>query len=214
MDTGAMKGITVISVAWRSILLAALCCTFLFILIPASGQGADDDPEQAVFSLDFKDKPLSQVLNQISKLTGAKFLVNKEYAELKVSGSLRDVTVTKGLSEIMADLNHTIIYEPDHTISLVIYGKKQVSGPGDSGPLPPPNYPMQQGVEDNLNSAPQAPEPAEQVEPEPNEPSGGESAPDIRMPQPAPEQAAESNPPEGSQSESGPETQEAGAEKE
>jgi outer membrane biosynthesis protein TonB len=218
MDTGAMKGIMFVSFALRSILLTTLCCAFLFIFIPANGRGADGDPASAVFSLDFKDKPLSQVLNQISRLTGAKFLINKEYAELKVTGSLKNVTVTQALREITAELNHTIIYEADDTISLVIYSKKQASGPGGFGPLPPQNYPMNPSFEGDANPEPEPPEPeppqpTEPMEPDPNETAGaGEAVQDNQLPpeeQMPPEQAAENDAPEGPELESVPEAQDA-----
>lgn len=226
-----MKDQTVVSYVFGSILRTALCCALLLLLIPAVGGGAEDDPEQAVFSLDFKDKPLSQVLDQITRLTGTQFLVNKEYAELKVSGSLKDVTVIQGLREIMAEMNHTIIYEADQAISLVIYGKKQGSGPGSTGPLPPPNYPMNLPVERNLNSAPEPSESAEEAQPEPDESGGGEAVEDsgnqpqppeevqppsqVQLPEEAqppeeeqvPEQDAEDNAQEDSAPESGPQPQ-------
>jgi hypothetical protein len=188
MDLGAMKDQTVVSYVFGSILRMALCCALLLLPIPATVGGADDDPEQAVFSLDFKDKPLSQVLDQITRLTGTQLMVNKEYAELKVSGSLKDVTVIQGLREIMAEMNHTIIYEADQTISLVIYGKKQASGPGGTRPLSPPNYPMNLPAERNFNSFPEPSESAEEAQPEPDESGGGEAVEDSGdQPQPSEE---------------------------
>jgi hypothetical protein len=84
---------------------------------------ADQDhySEETVISLNFKDKSLNQVLKEISWLTGYSFAVNKEYADLKVSGSLKDVPLHQGLKEILGKRSHTITYEPNKTITLAIY---------------------------------------------------------------------------------------------
>ena len=77
--------------------------------------------EETVISLNFKDKALNQVLKEISWLTGYSFAINKEYADLKVSGSLKDVPLHQGLKEILGKRSHTITYEPNKTITLAIY---------------------------------------------------------------------------------------------
>ena len=84
---------------------------------------ADQDhySEETVISLNFKDKSLNQVLKEISWLTGYSFAINKEYADLKVSGSLKDVPLHQGLKEILGKRSHTITYEPNKTITLAIY---------------------------------------------------------------------------------------------
>jgi type II secretory pathway component GspD/PulD (secretin) len=84
--------------------------------------------EETIISLNFKDKSLDQVLKEISWLTGYSFAINKEYADLKVSGSLKDVPLHRGLKEILGKRSHTITYEPNKTVTLAIY-KSSPSSP-------------------------------------------------------------------------------------
>jgi hypothetical protein len=86
---------------------------------PAAEQSFDE----TVFSIEFQDKPLKRALTEISWITGYSFLMNREYAEYRITANLQDVTIHQGLKELIGDLNHTIIYEPDKTISLIIYAQ-------------------------------------------------------------------------------------------
>lgn len=108
--------------AHRLMPMIGMLILWLFFLsgpAPAAEQGTTE----VLFSIDFQDKPLKRALTEISWITGYSFLINREYADHKVSGKLENVTIHRGLKELVGDLNHTIIYEPDNTISLIIYDR-------------------------------------------------------------------------------------------
>ena len=95
---------------------------FLFFLpILTHAADARHYSEETLISLYVEDKELRQVLKEISWVTGYSFVINREYAELKISTSLNNVTLHNGLKEIIGTRSHTITYEPDKTVLVAIY---------------------------------------------------------------------------------------------
>ncbi len=95
----------------------------IFLIHPTLIFAADAEhySEETLISLDFDNKSLNQVLKEISWITGYSFVINKEYAEIKVTGTLKNVPLHQGLKEIIGKRSHTITYEPNKTVSLNIY---------------------------------------------------------------------------------------------
>jgi len=105
-----------------SLLFLAGLITISFGAIPCQASVKGSEPP--VFSLNVKDQPLGKILKKISKATGYKITVNKEWTDFPVTASLRNVTVHEGLRRILGTLNHSIISnDKEKTISVVITEK-------------------------------------------------------------------------------------------
>ncbi|MGD9211929.1 MAG: hypothetical protein PVI90_14200 [Desulfobacteraceae bacterium] len=107
------------------IFLLKILFTFLIILLlpPQLIHSADSDhySEETVISFDFENTELSQVLKQISWVTGYSFVINREYADLQITASFDNVPLHQGLKEIIGKRSYTITYEPNKTVALAIY---------------------------------------------------------------------------------------------
>lgn len=123
-----MKNKRCYSVSLKKLLLVVLPWILIFCAGPIHAADTEHYSEETLISLEFEDKTLNQILKEISWITGYSFVINKEYAELKVSGSLKDVPLHQGLKEIVGKHSHTITYEPNKKIMLNIY---------ESAPPPP-----------------------------------------------------------------------------
>lgn len=74
-------------------------------------------------SLNVKNKPLGEVLKKISADTGYTFKLNDQWRGHMVYVSLENMPLHQVLKRILGRLNHTIIYESDKSINIVIYGE-------------------------------------------------------------------------------------------
>jgi len=83
--------------------------------------------EEPYISLNVKNKPLGDVLKNISQETGYKFKVNDQWSHYPVYASLENMPLHQVLKRILDKLNHVIIYESDKRINIVIYAKADSS---------------------------------------------------------------------------------------
>lgn len=84
--------------------------------------GAQSQNEPHV-SLKVKNLPLDQVLNKLAQDTGFAFQINHQWKTYPVNASIEAQPLHQALKQILRGLNHTIIYEPDKTIKIMVYGK-------------------------------------------------------------------------------------------
>ena len=87
----------------------------------AMGQVPTEEP---YISLNVKNKPLGDVLKNISQDTGYKFKLNDQWSGYPVHASLENMPLHQVLKRILGKLNHAIIYESDKRINIVIYAKE------------------------------------------------------------------------------------------
>jgi hypothetical protein len=78
-------------------------------------------------SLKVSNRPLSQVLKQISNITGYTFVYSKDYADSKVSVNIVDLDLDKALRKILGNFNFAILYEDEGNIRIMIYGEKNAA---------------------------------------------------------------------------------------
>ena len=91
------------------------------ILSPNPCWGSDSGEGSAVFSLDADQKPLGEVLQQISEATGYEITIDSEYAKLPITVSLKNVSVEEGLRRILGKLSrYMVIDEAEKKISVRI----------------------------------------------------------------------------------------------
>jgi hypothetical protein len=95
---------------------------------PVMALDAAADPR---ISLTATHQPLGAVLDSITGDTGYRFNLNERWEDYPVSATIRNLPLEQGLKRLLRSLNHTIIWEADKTVTIMIYGKVE---PGNTGP--------------------------------------------------------------------------------
>jgi len=91
--------------------------------------------EESYISLNVKNQPLGDVLMKIGRETGYQIKLNGQWSDYPVHALLEHVPLDQVLKRILGRLNHTIIYESDKSINIVIYGEAD-SRKTDTYPVP------------------------------------------------------------------------------
>jgi len=83
---------------------------------------------EELISLDIKNKPLGEVLEDISAETGYQFSIDESWNKFPVTASIKNEPLHKGLQRILRNLNNAVIYGSDGTIKIKIYEREKSSG--------------------------------------------------------------------------------------
>jgi hypothetical protein len=89
-----------------------LCCIFA-AKGAAYGEG---------LSLQAVKMPLKNILNDLSQKSGVTLIYDRAWAELPITTQFKNIPLEPALKRIFSNLNHAIIYNPDGTIMIRIYG--------------------------------------------------------------------------------------------
>lgn len=100
---------------------------------------AADSPAEPLINLTVKNEPLGEVLDTITAETGYRFKLNSQWESHLVSATIGNLPLERGLKRLLRSLNHTIIWEADRTITIMVYGKAApVSAGGTISHAAPP----------------------------------------------------------------------------
>lgn len=99
------------------------------IFIPSSAIG-DNSVADEIVSLNVTDKPLGEVLRDISIAVGCQFSMDESWEDYPITASFDNEPLYRGLKLIFRDLNNAVIYGADHTIRIIIYDESESSGKG------------------------------------------------------------------------------------
>ena len=114
----------------RSRLFSSLLVLFLLclggmlptVLSPNPCLGSESGEEPTVFSLDVRDKPLIEVMNKISKLTGYDIAVTGKWAYLPITVSIKNASIHEALNKVLSKFNHTIVFDDaKKKVTLALY---------------------------------------------------------------------------------------------
>jgi hypothetical protein len=147
-----------VTLTMKTIPSLVLCLVFLFG--PGTGfiptvMAANSDAEPLI-NLTVNNQPLGDVLDTITAETGYQFKLNDQWEAQPVSATIVNLPLEQGLKRLLRSLNHTIIWESDRTITIMVYGKSEAgrsggvishAAPPQSVPEPPPPYPDETVVE-------------------------------------------------------------------
>jgi type II secretory pathway component GspD/PulD (secretin) len=101
-----------------------LFLVMLCLILPVSStEGNESNMGDELISLTVKDEPLGDVLYKVSMATGYDIIVDNKWQNYRVSASLEEVSLHKGLKRILRNLNSAIIYVSRKRIKIVIYDK-------------------------------------------------------------------------------------------
>lgn len=90
-----------------------------------------------------QDRELGDVLDEISRNTSYRFIMEKEWEDYRVTANLNGVPVDVALKRLLYDFNSAVVYGADNTIKIMIYGEesKTRSSGGSVRPYKPPPPP-------------------------------------------------------------------------
>jgi hypothetical protein len=153
-------------IAWRAVMKPISClivCFFWFVgsaaTHPAMAQDATADP---LISLTAQNEPLGDVLETITRDTGYRFNLNGKWKAYPVSATINGLPLEKGLKRLLRSLNHSIVWESDKTVTIMVFGKVDPANTDSaiSFSSPPQTY-----QEENEPAAETEPAPADDPEP-------------------------------------------------
>ena len=106
-----------------------LCLTVISVMLPmASSAGKETHTADELITLTVKDEPLGEVLKKISLATGYEISLDNKWQNYRVTASLEEVSLHKGLKRILRNLNNVIIYGSSKKIKIIIYDKTAPEG--------------------------------------------------------------------------------------
>ena len=94
------------------------CCGGL--LFPASAVGEKSVADE-IISLEVADKPLGEVLENISDAAGCQFTIDASWEDYPITASFKNEPLYRVLKRILRDFNNAVIYGSDRRIKIVIY---------------------------------------------------------------------------------------------
>lgn len=92
------------------------------LLFPISSTaGSETNVGDELISLTVKDEPLGDVLYKVSLATGYEISLDNKWENHRVTASLEEVPLHRGLKRILKNLNSAIIYVSSKKIKIIIY---------------------------------------------------------------------------------------------
>jgi hypothetical protein len=119
---------------------------------------ATDSTASPVIKLNVNNQPLGDVLGAITAETGYKFNINEQWESHPVSATIDNLPLEQGLKRLMRNLNHTIIWDSNQIITIMVYGKSGSTShqSGISHAAPPRSIPAVTPTEAEDFDEPQA----------------------------------------------------------
>ena len=137
-----------------SCLILCLFCFFCsgsVAIHPAMAQDASANP---LINLTAKNRPLGDVLETITRDTGYRFNLNHKWKDYPVSATIGNLSLEQGLKRILRSLNHTIIWESDKIVTIMVFGKAGPGRPGSAISFASPPQPYPEETEPSIESEP------------------------------------------------------------
>jgi len=138
-------------------LIILLSSATLSLFLPISSSADNVNVGEELISLTVKNEPLGDVLYKVSMATGYDISIDDKWQNYRVTASLEDVSLHKGLKRILRNLNSAIIYVSSKKIKIIIYDKTdsadESSAPSTEKSLertpysqPPSGRPLEHGL--------------------------------------------------------------------
>lgn len=105
-------------------------CLTLFVLLLSMGDGVIQAAaaQGQLISLTVNNQPLGQVLETLAGSGGVQFALNEQWKDHLVSAAIDNQPLEQVLKRLLRNLNHTVIWESDHTVTIMIYSKAAGAG--------------------------------------------------------------------------------------
>jgi hypothetical protein len=151
---------------------------------------ATDSVTYPVIKLTVNNQPLGEVLGAITAETGYEFNINEQWESHPVSATIDNLPLEQGLKRLLRNLNHTIIWDSNQIITIMVYGNtdstshhsriSHAAPPRSIPAVPPAETEDFDEPQDDLSSEKEAPEADERemAESEENAPHNDDEKPD------------------------------------
>ncbi len=96
-----------------------------FIPTPAI---CDNSVADEIISLNVTNRPLGEVLENISITAGCQFSIDESWEDYPITVSFENEPLDRGLKRVFRNINNAIIYGADRTIRIIIYDEATPSG--------------------------------------------------------------------------------------
>jgi hypothetical protein len=147
----------------------------------------DNSVADEIVSLNVTNRPLGEVLDNLSIAADCQFSFDESWEEYPLSASFNNQPLHRGLKLLFRNINNAVIYGADRTVKIIIYDEAELSG----NPIKPSatnrsyQQPTWQIQPNNEATAPQ---------PEPGDPEYSSDADNLdQLPEENDESASESN---------------------
>lgn len=120
-------------------LIANCLLPIVVILLCHLSVGAESSPDR-IISLDIANRPLSEVFDRLSKITGYRFIYDREWADENISVKIVNQDLDKSLRMVLNNYNYGILYGTDANVRIMIYGQKSASSSLPSNATSPVEY--------------------------------------------------------------------------
>ena len=145
---------------WLQVLRILLTRPVMLAILSLTLGVARAETAEKLLSLEFRETPLSEVLQRLTRETGYDFIYNSAWRGYRVSADLKQVTLYTALRQILSHLNHAVIQLPENKIKLVIMN----SSIGQAGSSP--GAPQSRGRDRRLPIAPPVPSSVQEQAPQ------------------------------------------------
>lgn len=105
------------------ILLAMTAVTLLHLPLNAASQ-------EPIITLTLTNETLGEALDTISRETGVRINLDPRWKHHPVSADLKGMPFEKALKRLLSSLNHTIVWQAQDAITIMVYGESEQAGPG------------------------------------------------------------------------------------
>ena len=95
----------------------------------------DNSVADEIISLNVTDRPLGEVLKNISIAAGCKFSIDESWEDYPITVSFVNEPLYRGLKLIFRDINNAVIYGVDRTVKIIIYDEDTPSGKSSGHPV-------------------------------------------------------------------------------
>ena len=136
----------------------------LLIMLMFYGTAQARSEFSELISLNIKNAPLAEVLDNVSQASGYEFIIDENWHDLPITVKFEAIPLEEALNRILANVNHAIVYRSDRKVLIRIYeNESSGSRHGSAGMINqnPPEPPFQsQEIELPTSPNPLPPEPA------------------------------------------------------
>ena len=104
------------------ICLSSWLACFCGLLFPPMVIGEKSVADE-IISLDVKNEPLGEVLEDISIAASCQFSIDESWEDYPVTAAFENEPLYRGLKKVLRNVNNAVIFGADRTIKITIYGE-------------------------------------------------------------------------------------------
>jgi hypothetical protein len=89
---------------------------------------SDNSVADEMISLNVTDKPLGEVLENLSIAANCQFSIDESWEDYPITASFENEPLYRGLKLILRNINNAVIYGTDRTVNIIVYDSGASTG--------------------------------------------------------------------------------------